>query len=249
MSQVNTQLAYILHKRQYSESSQILEVFTRDHGRLALMSRGSRGAKSKIAGNLQLFSPLLLNWQGKGSMPNLRSVERADVRPPKLSYKSLLSAMYINELLMYMLHRNDVYETVFEHYHETLYALENAEKIEIELRKFEVKFIQLLGFGLLLENDMDTGKAISDGREYQYIVEHGLVLFQGSTQAKQSSSTPVIQGETVTALANECYVELAQDKEKMLQLKRLMRYVIAHHLGGKVLKSRELFSQPGTLQR
>jgi len=248
MSQVNTQLAYVLHKRQYSESSQILEVFTRDHGRLALMSRGSRGAKSKIAGNLQLFSPLLLNWQGKGSMPNLRSVERADVRPPKLSHKSLLSAMYINELLMYLLHRNDVYETVFDHYHETLYALENAEKIEIELRKFEVKFIQLLGFGLLLDKDVDTGEDISAGAEYQYIVEHGLVIFQGSNQAKQSSLTPVLQGDTISALTNESYAELAQDKEKMQQLKRLMRYVIAHHLGGKTLKSRELFSQPGALR-
>jgi len=248
MSQVNTQLAYVLHKRQYSESSQILEVFTRDHGRLALMSRGSRGAKSKIAGNLQLFSPLLLNWQGKGSMPNLRSVERADIPPPKLSYKSLLSAMYINELLMYLLHRNDVYETVFEHYHETLYALENAEKIEIELRKFEIKFIQLLGFGLLLDKEVDTGTAISSDREYQYIVEHGLVVFQGLNQTKNVPSIPVLQGETVFALVNESYDELAQDQEKLQQLKRLMRYVIGHHLGGKVLKSRELFSQPGALR-
>ncbi|MCW8852683.1 MAG: recombination protein O N-terminal domain-containing protein, partial [Gammaproteobacteria bacterium] len=64
MNVVNTQIAYILHKRAYRETSSILEVLTKDFGRVALMARGTRGAKSKIAGNLLPFTPLVISWQG-----------------------------------------------------------------------------------------------------------------------------------------------------------------------------------------
>ncbi len=246
MPQVNTQLAYILHKRQFRESSQILDVFTRDYGRISLMSRGSRGARSKVAGNLQLFSPLLISWQGRGSMPNLRSVERADVRPPRLVHKSLMSAMYINELLMYLLHRDDVYENVFDHYHDTLYALEDDSRLEIELRKFEIKFLRLIGFALSLQSEAGTGNIIQAASQYHYMVEHGPVLIDSlSFSTAGLSQVPVLQGSTILMLAADDYSGLLQDKQKMQQLKRLMRYVIAYHLDGKVLKSRELFSQPG----
>src|SRR5210317_1707842 len=134
MSAVNTQVAYILHKRAYRETSSILEVLTRDFGRIALMARGTRGARSKIAGNLLPFTPLVLSWQGKGDLPYLKSVERADLKAPVLKNKSLLSAMYINELLVYLLHRDDVHEAIFEHYHRCLYALENEGDLEVTLR-------------------------------------------------------------------------------------------------------------------
>ena len=121
--QINAEPAYILHKRPYRETSQILEVFSRNHGRLALMSKGSRSPRSRIAGLLQPFRPLLLSWYGRGEMPSLRSVDIADARPPQLSGKALMSAMYLNELLMIMLHRSDVHQALFGDYHETLYAL------------------------------------------------------------------------------------------------------------------------------
>lgn len=243
MASVNTQLAYILHKRDYRETSQILEIFSRDFGRLSLMSRGSRGPKSKIAGNLQLFSPLLLSWQGKGSLPNLRTVERADIKPPGLSHRCLLSAMYINELLMYLLHRDDVHQDVFEHYHHCLYALESEDDIEIELRRFEIKLLELLGFAMLFEKDADSGQPVSAGAFYQYHIEHGPVRCDPDS-ARQNSALPVLQGRTLLALAQQEYHQLQQDRPQLQQLKRLMRQVIAFHLGGRKLKSRELFSLP-----
>ncbi|HHO59618.1 MAG TPA: DNA repair protein RecO [Thiotrichales bacterium] len=244
MAPVNTQLAYILHKRAYRESSQILEVFSRDYGRLSLMSRGSRGPKSKIAGNLQLFSPLLLSWQGKGSLPNLRNVERADVKPPQLSRRSLLSAMYINELLMYLLHRDDVHEGVFEHYHHCLYALENERDIEIELRRFEIKLLELIGFALLFTKDADSGQPVRAEAFYQYHVEHGPVQCEAGN-GRQNGAAPVLQGQTLLALGQQNYPQIQQSRQQMQQLKRLMRQVIAFHLGGRKLKSRELFQLPG----
>ena len=175
MSIVNTQIAYLLHKRPYRETSSILEVLTKDYGRVSLMARGCRGKRSKIAGNLMLFTPLVVSWQGKGNLPYLKSIERADLKAPVLKSKSLLSAMYINELLMYFLHKHDVNETIFEQYHNCLYALENNNKIEIALRKFELKLLELLGFGLNLHAEADTGELIKADEMYLYYLEHGPV--------------------------------------------------------------------------
>jgi DNA repair protein RecO (recombination protein O) len=237
MSLVNTQIAYILHKRAYRESSSILEVLTKDYGRVSLMSRGSRGVRSKIAGNLLLFTPLVISWQGKGSLPYLKSVERADLKAPKLKNKALLSAMYINELLMYLLHKDDVQESVFEHYHHCLYRLENIENLEISLREFEIKLLALLGFALNFHADADTGEAVQAEQTYQYFLEHGPVLRQDAS----TSPLPQISGGCLLALESEAYSLIAENPQYLTETKFLMRYVISHHLGHKKLKSRELF--------
>jgi len=241
MNVVNTQIAYILHKRAYRETSSILEVLTKDYGRVSLMARGSRGARSKIAGNLLLFTPLVISWQGKGSLPYLKSAERADLKAPALKKKSLLSAMYINELLMYLLHKDDVHEAVFEHYHHCLYCLENEKNLEIALRQFEIKLLELLGFGLNVLVEADTGEAIDADAQYLYHLEHGPVLFRDAGSEQYSSAMPRISGNCLLALASESYQELTGNSQYLAELKRLMRSVIAFHLGNKKLKSRELF--------
>jgi len=237
MNVVNTQIAYILHKRAYRETSSILEILTKDYGRMSLMARGSRGAKSKIAGNLLLFTPLIISWQGKGSLPYVKSIERADLKTPVLKSKPLLSAMYINELLMYLLHKDDVNEAVFDHYHHCLYLLEDESELEISLRYFEVKLLELLGFGLNLLTEADTAESLNPEQAYHYYLEHGPVISNGGTV----SGIPSITGECLMALAEDNYQKIAENPQYLAELKRVMRFVINHHLGNKKLKSRELF--------
>ncbi len=241
MSIVNTQIAYILHKRAYRETSSILEVLTRDFGRVSLMARGSRGARSKLAGNLLLFTPLLISWQGKGDLPYLKTAERADLKTPVLKSKSLFSAMYINELLMYLLHRNDVNEEVFEIYHHCLYALESNSDIEISLREFEIKLLETLGFGLNLSTEADTGQPLALEKRYHYYVEHDAV----ATGKAVAQNVPLVSGECLLALSNKQYSLLSENALFLAELKQLMRYVINHHLGYKKLKSREMFKPLG----
>ena len=241
MSIINCQIAYILHKRAYRETSSILEVLTKDYGRVSLMARGCRGARSKIAGSLLLFTPLVISWQGKGSLPYLKSIERADLKAPVLKGKALLSAMYVNELIMYLLHKDDVQEAVFEQYHHCLYNLENQDDLEISLRKFEIKLLEILGFGLNVLTEADTGKAIDRNAQYLYHLEHGPVLSHG----KASSSQALISGACLHALANEAYQPLSENSQYLAELKQLMRFVINHHLGHKKLKSRDLFRPVG----
>ena len=241
MNIVNTQIAYILHKRAYRETSSILEVFTKDYGRVSLMARGCRGKRSKVAGNLLLFTPLVVSWQGKGSMPYLKSVERADLKAPVLKNKSLLSAMYINELLVYLLHKDDVNEAIFEHYHHCLYLLEKENSLELTLRKFESRLLELLGFGLNLRAEADTGDEIMADVMYEYHLEHGLVKSRGLSV----NMVPQISGACLLALANEEYQTIATSSQYLAELKQLMRYAISFHLGNKKLKSRELFRLAG----
>lgn len=234
---VETQVAYILHKRAFRDSSQILDVFTRDHGRLSLMSRGSRGAKSKTSGLLQIFRPLLISWQGRGEMPFLNNAEIADIKAPSLSGKALMSAMYINELLVYLVHKNDIHADIFDQYHECLYALEDNPDIEVVLRLFEKNLLQQLGFGLNLVNDADTGQPVDANRDYAYFFEHGPVSCE---EHRHSQANPVISGESLIAYEQD----QLETGRQCAEIKALMRYVLKAHLGHKKLKSRELFRVP-----
>jgi len=234
--QVNAEPAYILHKRPYRETSQILEVFSRNHGRLSLMSRGSRSPRSRTSGILQPFRPLLLSWYGRGEMPSLRGIDTADARPPELRAKSLMSAMYLNELLVILLHRNDVHELLFTDYHETLYTLQQTSRLEIILRNFEKNLLEQMGFGLNLDHDADSGEPVLADRLYAYHFEHGPVLCQlGPTR-----QNPVISGSSLLAFSAG---EL-ETPRSVAEIKKLMRYVINSHLGSRKLKSRELFRSP-----
>lgn len=233
---VHTQLAYILHKRAFGESSQILEVFSRDHGRVCLMSKGSRSQKSRTSGTLQSFRPLLLGWQGRGDMPTLCEVDSAAISPPPLAGKALLSAVYLNELLMHLLHRHDVHQSLFGHYHDTLYALVENPLIETVLRRFEKNLLEDVGFALNLSYDADTGVAVDPEAEYLYYLEHGPVRARiGQTMGKN----PRLSGAALLAFQHD-QLTLAHSSE----IKRLMRFVLQHHLGQRQLKSRELFRAP-----
>jgi DNA repair protein RecO (recombination protein O) len=234
--QVNAEPAYILHKRHYRETSQILEVFSRNHGRLSLMSRGSRSPRSRTSGILQPFRPLLLGWYGRGEMPSLRGVDAADGRPPELRGKSLMSAMYLNELLVILLHRNDVHEALFTDYHETLYTLQQTAGLEVMLRNFEIILLEQTGFGLNLVHDADSGEPVLPDRYYAYHFEHGPVCCQSGP----SRQNPVISGSSLLAF-NAGKLETPGS---IAEIKKLMRYVINSHLGGRKLKSRELFRSP-----
>jgi len=234
--QVNAEPAYILHKRPYRETSQILEVFSRNHGRLSLISKGSRGPRSRTSGVLQPFRPLLLSWYGRGEMPSLRGVDTADARPPELRGKSLMSAMYLNELLVILLHRNDVHETLFTDYHETLYTLQQTSRLEVILRNFEKKLLEQMGFGLNLVSDADSGEPVLAERHYAYHFEHGPVW----CRTNQPMPNPVISGSSLLAFNTGTL----ETPHSIAEIKKLMRYIINSHLGSRKLKSRELFRSP-----
>ncbi|MCW8855631.1 MAG: DNA repair protein RecO [Gammaproteobacteria bacterium] len=231
---IQDQSVYILHHRPFRDSSLILELFTQNHGRLAVMSRGGSSPKSKLKNTLRPFQMLSACWSGKGELPVLSSAEIMQQNRYQLSGDALLSALYINELLMRLLHKHDVYEEVFSLYQQTLACLTTSDQIEICLRLFEKKLLQFLGFEMNLTADADSGEMVSADKQYIYYIEHGPVELSANNQ---SSTQMVIDGSSLLAFAEDDLAIAGIRK----QIKFLTRYVLAYYLGDRPLKSRELF--------
>lgn len=231
---VENQLAFILHHYPYRDTSQILDLLTKDFGRLSVVSRGSLSARSKSKSVLQPFRLLNISWVGKGDMPTLINAELADVNPVLLDGSKLTSGFYLNELLMHFLHRHDVQEDIFQLYVNTVSRLSTDTSLEIILRLFEKQLLSDLGLGLNLTHDADSGEPVKAGKQYIFYVEHGPVLAMSQDMVSQR---PLLSGESLLAFSRD---ELESEILRR-EIKLLMRHVLAFYLAGKPLKSRELF--------
>src|SRR4029077_18239804 len=129
-------LGYVLHHRPWRDTRRILEVLTREHGRLTLFARGVRGPRAKLAPVLQPFQPLLLSWSGRGEAPQLPAAGGAG-GGGALAAAVALAAFYRNELVMKLTTRHDPLPALFDHYHATLGALRGGAALEPILRIFE----------------------------------------------------------------------------------------------------------------
>ena len=221
--------AYVLHQRPFRDSSQILDVFSLNHGRLALVARGSRGGRSRLKGILRPFQPLKLSWTLKSDLGTLTGAETGGPSAPLVG-DALLSAYYVNELLLNFLHRHDPQSEIFAFYGNTLDDLAGASNPAPVLRRFEIELLRLLGYALDLEFEAETGELVDDGTEYEYRIEEGAVRSTGT----QGRST--LAGSTLKAIAAGSF----DDPDTLRAANRLLRRVVHHHLGGKELKSRKV---------
>jgi DNA repair protein RecO (recombination protein O) len=217
---------YILHHRPYRDTSRILEVVTRDHGRLALFARGVRGPKAKLASILQPFQMLLFSWTGRGEAAQLTGAETAQSSAP-VPPACLMAAFYLNELLMKLTTRHDPLPLLFDTYHAALEALRQGAPLEPALRVFEKRLLEALGYGLDLGAEAQTGKAIEPDEYYHFRPEQGLV---GTTAAASGA----LAGRSLIGLANE---RLAGARE-LEDAKRLLQAALAQCLEGRPLATR-----------
>ncbi len=221
--------AYLLHRTPYSDTSLLVECFTREHGRFPAIAKGARGGKRAGATLLQPFNPLVIKFAGKGDVKTLASYEQ-DSRAPTLNGKNMYCGFYLNELLMRILARNDPHDELFSQYENTLRELSSITDVEPTLRTFEVALLNELGYGLLLDTDVETGNQIKHDSFYSFELEHG-------PREIEHPDNHSINGSTLQALAGNIPY---YDREKN-QARMLMRRVLAHYLGDRPLKSRELF--------
>lgn len=224
------QPSYILHSRPFKDSSLILEVFSRQYGRISLLAKGVRSSKSRIKGMLQPFRLLLLSWIEKPNLSTFVSVEETQLIHG-LHDKALISGLYMNELLMRLIHSHDACPSIFQLYEDTLLKIQNASAIASFLRIFEKNLLVELGYGLELEYDYSSECAVATNEHYTYVVE------QGPRLCKHTSDVLFkISGRSLLALAKE---EL-DDPKTIAESMALMRLVLDHYLGGKPLKTRDL---------
>ncbi len=236
---IDQQPGFVLHSYPYRETSLIVEVFSRDHGRIGLVAKGARRPMSQLRGVLMAFQPLLIDWSGGGEMKTLVRAEWQGGQP-LLGGQALLCAYYLNELLMRLLPREDPHPTLYRAYGDALRALAAGEGQEVILRRFELALLQELGYGLQLDADAD-GVPVRPEVRYAYIIERGAVPLDeyGIDDAS------VVAGRVLLDMARGDF----REPETLAGAKVLMRRLIQHYLGGQVLQSRrvftELFAFPG----
>lgn len=221
--------AYLLHAYPYSETSLILEVFARDHGRLAMLARGARRPRSALRGVLHAFQPLELGWFGGGEVKTLAKAEWMG-GISLLRGEGLLLGYYLNELLLKLLPREDAHAVLFDAYASALAALSRGATETAELRRFEKTLLRELGYGLVLDRDAH-GQTVDAGRSYRYQVERGAVA------ADETDSGQAISGKTLLDLAEDNYA----DARSLAESKQLMRYLLGHYLAGQPLQTRRVF--------
>lgn len=222
--------AYLLHAHPYSETSLILDVFARDHGRLPLLARGARRPRSALRGVLLGFQPLELGWFGAGEVKTLAKAEWLGGLP-LLSGRCLLLGYYLNELLLKLLPREDAHPAIYDAYHDALGALARGGVEAGELRRFEKVLLRELGYGLTLQRDALDGSPVRPDGQYVYLVDRGPVPADGH------EGLPVLAGRTLLDMAVDDFT----NPRTLAESKALMRQLLSHHLGGQTLQSRRIF--------
>ena len=229
--------AWILHQYPYRDSSLLLEVFSREYGRIGLIARGARSARSRWQNHLQMLRPLALSWNLRGELGTLTGVE------PRGSYgvfpgRQVLCACYLNELLLRLMTRHDPHPDIFDAYERALTGLGDHE--EQSLRVFEKRLLQSLGYGLLLDQEFDSGMPVQSDRLYEYHLERGPVPRQ-----QESHEGIFLQGASLLSLHRD---EL-QEPQACREAKRLMRAALALYLGARPLRTREVLQQLSVMSR
>lgn len=238
---IRLQPAYLLHRRPYRETSAILEFFTPEHGRIALIAKGVRRKRSPLTPLLQLYRPLLLSWRGRGPLYSLDQVEE-NGRMYLLSGLSMMSGFYINELLVRLLQHEEAYPALYALYELLLQQLsEDGKGAELEwlLRQFELRLLNDLGYALNLETEVESGAALQPEQRYHYQPMQGAYHWQ---EGKQGGLP--LHGGTLLDLASG---DLSKQRSRR-EAKQLMRTLLAALLGDKPLNSRELIRKMKTTE-
>jgi DNA repair protein RecO (recombination protein O) len=221
--------AWLLHHRPWSDTSRILELITRDHGRVTLFAHGARRPKSPWRAVLRPFAPLLVSWSGRADGGTLTAVE-AGSAAATLAGARLLSGYYLNELLLKLLPKEDRHEAIFDAYADAIGELANGEE-QRALRAFERVLLEELGYGLDLSREAANGRPVEGDRYYHFEPGRGVLAVRDA-----DAGPGVHAGRAVLAVARGEFG--LPDAQKAAR--GIYGAAIAHCLEGRGLASREV---------
>ena len=221
--------AFLLHHRPFRDTSLLIDIFSCDHGKFTLVARGARAQKSRLKPLLRPFMPLSLSWILRSELGTLTGAE-LDGQPLTLSGDALMSGYYLNELILHLLHRHDPQPEIFAVYSQTIRRLATTTQPAPVLRVFEIELLKLLGYEPGFGHEAITHEDIDPAAHYEYRPE------QGPVKVSRDSGPMIFSGATLLAIGSDHLDE----PEILKAAGRLLKNVIAHHLGGKELKSRKV---------
>lgn len=225
--------ASVLHQRPYRETSLLIELFSRDYGVIGLVANGARRPKSRLRPLLQPLQELSVSWTQRGELGTLRQAEQA---APGLSLRGdgLYAGLYMNELLMRLCVRGDPHPELYDRYRQALQALQGAVEPGISLRLFERDLLEAIGYGLQLQHEADSGKAIEPGQRYRFHSHEG-----GRPLAPASEDDTHVSGAALLALqAGDL-----SDPQLRAQAKRILATAINHLLDNRPLRTVQMLRE------
>jgi DNA repair protein RecO (recombination protein O) len=229
---------FVLHRRPYRDTSLIVDLFTRDYGRLSTFARAARGPRSRFA-PLQPFRPLLLSWSGRGEAPTLTAAEGDGPPPPALGPRYLLSAFYLNELLLRLTVPHDPQRELYLHYASTLARFREDAALEEVLRLFETRLLQLLGYGSELAFEAGGRPVVA---EAYYHFRPG----EGVWPVAAGVTAGAVPGRVLLALAAE---QPLTDPEGQRQARAVLRAALDLCLEGRQLATRAVARAVAKMER
>jgi DNA repair protein RecO (recombination protein O) len=219
---------FLLHHRPHGETSLIVDVFTKKNGKMSIIAKGAKKPTSKFFGYLTPFTKLKITYTGRSELKTLTNIDRDFSESTNSLSKTSYSLLYINELLIRLLPKDAVHEDLFLLYESFLLKIHSGENIELTLRSFELDMLEMLGYGLDFENEIDKNQSIDVNKNYSFIPERGF------RESKNSN----FSGRDIINIRMRNLAEVSKK-----HLKHITQESIHFCLDGKNLSSREIFKR------
>jgi len=226
---IENQPAFILHQYPYSETSLILDIFTREYGRVNLIAKGAKRPHSALRAVLQIFQPLVINYSGSGEVKTLTKAEWVNGILP-IPEKYFISAYYMNELIRESCAKDDAHPEIFNSYLYALTQISFQKNINPILRQFEKSILTHMGFGIYFNK-----KWIENINDNQLIIYEPNIGFK-SRQKNDPKEWPIITKKALVSLINDDYTH------QQHMIKQLLRFMISQHFKQN-LKTKKLIQE------
>jgi DNA repair protein RecO (recombination protein O) len=240
--------AFVLHRYDWSESSLILEVFSRREGRIALVAKGVKRPTSQFRPVLLPLQPLLLSWGGDAEVRTLKSAQwrGGHVMP---TGEALLSGSYLNELLMRLLARDDPHPGLFDHYAMAVQLLaERGDAQQLVLRAFELLLLREVGFLSDLGQEGSSLAALDPQANYLLAPESGLRLAQPD-EVHSLSGAQWLALQRAMRSDDVFIATLRACAPALPALRQQLRTLLHYHCGVRVFKTRQLMLDVQAMRR
>ena len=223
--------SFVLRTTPFSESSLIVDVFTRNYGRINLLAKGARRTKSRFRGTICSFQLLQASWSGKGKVPTLTGLT-SNAQYVEIGGERLYCSFYMNELIMRLLQDRDPHPDLFDAYYIALERLAEPSNEFHSLRIFEKNLLQEIGYALVLDTEADRKTPLSRNKFYVYD-------FNAGPLPAKKEDTNAVTGETLFAIAQEKFLSNRVKSES----RNLLARAVENYIDGKALHCRDVYSQ------
>ena len=217
---------FVLHTRPFSDTSLIADIFSLNHGRMSVLAKGAKKPKSKFFGYLMPFNKLKVTFSGRGNLKTLINIDKDFSTNTNLNSTQIYSLMYINELILRLLPQEIPQEDLFKLYDKFINNFGNQKEVGFNLRQFELDLLELLGYGINFNNDIENNELIDPLATYEFVEERG---FRKKTNAD-------FQGKDIINMSQRDFSSIPPQLSK-----NLTKMAINFCLDGKQINSREIF--------